>query len=167
MIIKYIKHADVTLSDINEIVKIKMTAWHYPENEQIAWIRNNIQPNDIHVLLLDENNRAVAYLNLVVIDIIINESKTDAYGIGNVCATEKGKGYGSLLMQEINNFFQRNNAIGLLFCKDNLVRFYFRFKWKIVKTPELSTRLNREQINTMIYNYNNYINNFKYQGRNF
>ena len=117
------RHCEISFSNLNEIVKIKTKAWNYSFQEQKLWIENNLCSNDIHILLL-RDNEYVAYLNLIDIEIFIDNIHFKGYGVGNVCSIEKGKGYGKELMKLLNNKIIEENRVGLLFCKDNLVDFY-------------------------------------------
>ncbi|MBJ9722867.1 hypothetical protein I5515_13775 [Acinetobacter calcoaceticus] len=149
--IKLIAHKEITENELNEVVRIKSAQWHYSYDEQLQWIKKNIKDLDIHVLLsLDGRN--VAYLNLIDIDLFVEEIAVKGFGIGNVCAIEKGKGFGFELMKEVNETIIRLNKVGLLFCKEPLLKFYRSLGWKDLASEEY--KINGDKLEVMIYNVN-------------
>ena len=99
--IKLIVHKEITEDELNEVSRIKSAQWHYSYEEQLQWIKKNIKDTDIHVLLsLDGRN--IAYLNLIDIELFVEGVAVKGFGIGNVCAIQKGKGFGFVLMKEVN-----------------------------------------------------------------
>lgn len=164
--LKLIRHREVTEKQLEEIIKIKSTAWLYNFNNQIEWMNNNFKEDDIHVLM-SLNNQDVAYLNLVEIEIEIDGILKMGYGIGNVCARERGRGYGSKIMSKTNLYLKKKNKIGLLFCKYSLVGFYKLNNWKLIEKNKLELSFNNESIETMIFNYDNEFRCLKYMGKSF
>lgn len=162
---KFIKHTDISTETLFEIVSIKSKQWNYTNEQHLKWIIDNIQPNDIHVLMSIENKN-LAYMNLVQIEVVINNIKLPFLGIGNVCAIEKGKGYGRNLMNGVNEFLEINNFNAILLCKDELVNFYTNFNWKLVKR-ETIINSNYLETNLMTFNLNQKIESLRYVGRNF
>lgn len=69
--IKLIVHENIAQDELNEVIRIKSTQWNYSYEEQMQWIKNNIKDTDIHVLLYF-NEKSVAYLNLIDIDVIVS-----------------------------------------------------------------------------------------------
>jgi len=164
--LKVIQHANISKVNLDEIIRIKSVAWNYPYEMQLEWIRINLKDSDLH-LLLYEDDKAVAYLNLISIELIIDEITYSALGVGNVCAIEKGKGYGTELMKKANQFIVNENSIGLLFCKISLVDFYKKFDWSIVEETKLNLSFHNENIITMIYNFKLPFNQLSYNKRVF
>ena len=148
--LKIIPHSDVTEELLDRIIKIKSVAWPYSYEKQWDWISQNLKSEDLHVLLTT-NEQAVGYLNLISIDVKLDTLSVPAYGIGNVCALEKGKGYGGTIIVKTNEFLVKSQRIGLLFCKDPLVRFYSVYHWELVEQEHLQFQRGQE-IRTMIYN---------------
>jgi len=145
-------HKEISQSEITEIINIKSKAWPYSFDSQLEWIDNNLKATDIHVLL-SSNGEYVAYLNLIDIEIKLDNNIMNGYGIGNVCAAEKGKGYGSKIIESANEYLLSMNRIGLLFCKDHLVDFYKRYGWEIIEPNKISSEKDFSNINVMISNY--------------
>ncbi len=164
--LKFIPHEEVTQNDLDEIIKVKSTAWPYCYEKQLEWINSNLNNLDIHVLLYWDRE-PVGYLNLVNIELIIDGSPKKAYGIGNVCAKLKNKGFGKELITSVNRFLVNNNKIGLLFCKNLLVDFYIYNNWLVIEKKKLTLMFDKEQIETMIFNLQNKYKNIEYLGKSF
>ncbi|MFV7479725.1 hypothetical protein ACNPMW_06060 [Acinetobacter junii] len=150
--IKLIAHKEITENELNEVVKIKSAQWHYSYNEQLEWIKKNIKDLDIHVLL-SSDGRNVAYLNLIDIDLFVEEIPVKGFGIGNVCAIEKGNGFGFELMKEVNETIIRLNKVGLLFCKEPLLKYYSSLGWVELRSTEY--KINCEGSKVMVFNSRN------------
>jgi len=136
---------------LEDIIRIKSVAWPYDVEKQTAWINNNISENDLHVILRKKEEN-VAYLNLIDITLGVNDKEHKGYGIGNVCAIEKGKGYGLKLMLQVNKLLKDEQRIGLLFCKPALVKFYESAEWQLIDKCKVFVRLEDSDIMTMAYN---------------
>lgn len=161
-----IPHIDVTKIQLEDIIKIKSTAWPYDFDDQVKWINAHLKGTDIHVLL-SSNNKYRAYLNLIDIEIKIDGELFNGYGIGNVCALEKGKGWGKELILKTNAFLYENNRIGLLFCRDLLVDFYRLCNWEILKRELTNITFENKSIESMIFIYNKEFYNLEYLGNPF
>lgn len=161
-----IKHADAKPEHIELIIKLKSAAWNYSFEKQQTWIENNIVPQDIHLILFCEE-LPVAYLNLVRILMTINGQEVDGWGVGNVCSSVKGKGYGRELMKFTNEFILNSHGIGLLFCKKPLVAFYSLCGWKMINKVHLDLNFDNTYIETMQYSYKNDIKQILYRDRIF
>ena len=163
---KIIQHADISQKDLDEIINIKSVAWPYSYKKQVEWININIKDSDSHLLLLSEN-KVVAYLNLISIELIIDNCNYIGLGVGNVCAIEKGQGYGVELMKKVNQFITRQDYLGLLFCKTSLVNFYIKNNWNIIEKKRLELSFANNNIETMIFNSSLLFNKLTYKGRSY
>lgn len=165
--LQFILHSDLTEEIIDQIIRIKMTAWPYTYDEHKRWLEANITTNDLHVLMSDGENM-VGYLNLIKISFRINENPFFGYGIGNVCAWPRGIGYGKKLMEEVNDFLLSTDQQGVLLCKKTLIQFYSNLGWKLIDRNNVHASYTIEEINTMIFNYRlTTINTFHYAGKSF
>lgn len=162
-----IRHKDAESSTLERVIAVKQKAWPYPIESQIAWIQSNLKDDDLHVILTHEG-RDIAYMNLVNITFTVN-NKTDymAYGIGNVCAAIKGKGYGGELMRQVNAYLKEKRHCGLLLCKDALVPFYKIYDWKVVDSKACKEPVLPDGIHIMTYLVPEQIFNFQYKGKLF
>lgn len=161
-----IRNSEVNNEQLEEIIKIKSTAWNYNFDKQLAWMKQNLKESDLHVLLSTEGNY-IAYLNLIEIEIKIDGVLKVGYGIGNVCSSEKNKGWGKEIMARTNSYLVKHNKIGLLFCKKTLVNFYHLNNWKVVEKNFLSIGFNNDFIETMYFNSTDNFNYLEYFGTPF
>lgn len=161
----FLLHSQLTEQDLERIISLKKKNWNYSTEEHKDWIYNNINKDDIHVLML-ENEVLVGYLNLIQTEVFLNNEIQRFLGVGNVCSFEKGLGYGRELLIGIQNYFFENNYKGILFCKDKLVGFYTKFGWKLIDGSKNISK-NHKNVNVMFHNVDTYINCVEYDGRNF
>lgn len=150
--IKLIVHKEITEDELNEVIRIKSAQWHYSYEEQLQWIKKNLKNTDIHVLLsLDGRN--IAYLNLIDIELFVEGVAVKGFGIGNVCAIQKGKGFGFELMKEVNKTITQLNKVGLLFCKEQLLKYYSSLGW--VELSQTEYKINCGNSKVMVFNTGN------------
>ena len=159
-------HKDADTSVIERVITLKQSAWPYPKDSQIKWIKENLRQEDIHVFLCD-NGQDVSYLNLVQIQFQINDSHYDGYGIGNVCAKIKGQGYGNQLVKLTNDYLRIENKAGLLFCHEPLIRFYSGCNWILVPSEKCVRPKLYQGIYAMAYNIKEDIDSLIYNGKLF
>jgi len=154
----FIKHKELTDEMLQIICEIKTVAWNYSLIEQKKWILKNIEESDIHVLL-KKNGVYAAYLNLININLLnSNNMLFNSLGIGNVCTRFEKKGYGSILIQGVNQYLLNDGKSGMLFCKKQLVNFYERNGYKIE---------NEDEENIFFMSFNNDCDKFLYNGKPF
>ena len=84
-----IKHSEISKIDLERAIALKSVAWSYPKESQMQWMKYNLKPEDIHVFL-QEDGEDVAYLNIAMVQALINGTSTSCAGIGNVCSNRKG-----------------------------------------------------------------------------
>jgi hypothetical protein len=162
--IKFIVHKNVTKIELEEIIQIKTIAWPYSFEKQLKWIKNNIKESDVHVLLYDIQGEIIAYANLINIGVKINHLDFSAFGIGNVCTKEKGKGYGKVLMNFINHYLLQKNKIGLLFCTPKLIHFYELNQWELIAKNKIHLPSNYAFVKSMMFNWNHDLESIEYRG---
>lgn len=163
--VQLIKHADISEKQINEICNLKAIRWDYSLEQHRQWILQNINVNDYHIIIT-ENETPVAYNNLVEISAIVNSVELKFMGLGNVCTSETGRGYGNILMKNTNDILKKNHWKGLLLCKNNLVSYYERFGWSICE-PMLITPALSKGVNLMTFNVNTNRRSINLQNQNF
>jgi len=166
MELEIIKHRDILFKDLLRAIAVKSVAWPHPLESQVRWIVDNIGDNDEHVFL-KESTQDLAYMNLVSIFFTVNDTDYMTYGIGNVCAVEKGKGYGRELMNRVNDYLVEKKCCGLLFCKDNLVPFYKLYGWEEVKREVCVKPVLAKGVHVMTYLVPEKIEYFNYYGKEF
>ncbi|MCX8523529.1 GNAT family N-acetyltransferase [Chryseobacterium formosus] len=161
--VHFIQHDKLTQAVLDEIIKVKTVAWPFSYDQQCEWMTNNLKNSDVHVLLFD-GEKVIAYLNLIKIEMEIDSVKLKGFGIGNVCAIEKGKGWGKELMLKVNQYLHENNDVGLLFCKDKLMKFYSENNWTLVTDQQLEISNINSQIYTFAYNIPKNFKLLQYEG---
>lgn len=166
MELEIIKHRDILFREILRAIAVKSVAWPHPLESQVKWIVDNIGDNDEHIFLI-EGSQDLAYMNLVPITFMANNTEFMAYGIGNVCTAIKGKGYGGELMRQVNDYLRKKRHCGLLFCKDALVPFYKLYNWKEVNHQACKEPILSANIHVMTYLAPEQIFSFQYQGKAF
>lgn len=164
--LKFVRHDKIDYDLLNEIINVKSVSWPYSYEKQVEWINTNLKDSDIHVLLYLEND-LVAYLNLIEIEFKINANNYLGYGIGNVCALEKGRGWGKEIMKCTNRYLIENGKIGLLFCKESLVNFYQICEWKEINPKYIKLPIKYNNVISMIYNYPYEFKSVEFMGKLF
>lgn len=148
-----IRHDQLPDDLLNQIIKVKTAAWPFCYDSQKKWIKANLKDIDLHILLL-KDKEIVAYLNLIPIEVTIDSTLYIGYGIGNVCALQKGKGYGYELMKNVNEIITKESKLGLLFCKSNLQNFYVKSGWTIVNKEKVALSFEYDNIEILMFNFN-------------
>lgn len=163
---EFIYHKDILYSKLLDIIKIKSSAWNYPLDRQLSWINHHISPFDIHCILSKDGTN-VAYLNLIDTELKIEGIVNKAYGVGNVCCVDSGRGDGTALMQMVNQFIKKQLRVGLLFCKFKLVNFYSRFDWIDIPHDKILASVDLSGIEVMLYNHKRRFEKLSYDGKLF
>lgn len=166
MELEVIKHKDILFKDLCRAIDVKSVAWPHPFESQVKWIVENIDDDDEHVFL-KEGSKDLAYMNLASITFKANNTEYKAYGVGNVCAAEKGKGYGRELMVRVKDYLKAKKCCGLLFCRDALVPFYELYGWEEVKCNVCEEPVLTDGVHVMTFLVPERIVSFKYQGKSF
>lgn len=133
LIIINISNKEITNELLNKIIELKKSHWNHDFDSQLKWLKNNLVEDDRHILILDENNALVAYMNMINLLITNNIGNTEEmFGIGNVCVcnTYKNKGLGTVLMSVCSFYLNLYNKNGILLCKESLKNFYLKNNWK-------------------------------------
>lgn len=150
--LQIVRHGDLSIREALEIIEIKSIAWPYDADSQFQWMIRNLRENDLHFLLRnDESNQIIAYLNFVEVEAEFEDhNKRTCWGLGNVCARERGKGKGREIMLLLNEYINNNNFYAILLCKDNLIEFYSRVGWTELKNESGMS----SEIRVMQYGHN-------------
>lgn len=148
--VSIVEHKNVSAKLLAQIIDIKAISWPYSYENQMNWMSNNLAEDDLHVLLFKDNS-LLAYMNLVNVTLLFDNQKYNVWGIGNVCAKERGKGFGKLLMSEVNSLLKVRNQIGILLCKEALIKYYLNCNW-IVYEGDVFVRGRKMEHILMYYN---------------
>ena len=156
MEIKFLKHAECPLELLEKIASLKRQYWDYPVAEQLRWLKTNLLPRDVHVVIEDKSI-VVAYLTVVGMDVYCDKRKMSTYGIGSVCVDEnyRGMNYGFLIMQLGTFYIKKKKSLGFLLCRDELLPFYHICNWHLSTAsfvvPGLKHRCNLYTSETVNY----------------
>lgn len=165
MELQIIKHNDILFRDLLRGIAVKNVAWPHPVESQVKWIIDNMYPNDFHVFLT-EGGKDKAYMTLSPVEGEINGGTVCFYGVGCVCASSKGEGFGGLLLEKTNKYLLETGVKGLLFCKRQIIPFYEKYDWKVVTHNKVIMPEEDPVVFTMVYNCPE-IESLKYSGRLF
>lgn len=165
MELQIIKHNDILFRDLLRGIAVKNVAWPHPIESQVKWIIDNMYPEDYHVFL-KEDGKDKAYMTLSHVKGEMNGSETVFWGVGCVCTSSKGKGYGGMLLKKTNQYLLDKGVNGLLFCKKQLIPFYEKYDWKVVPQNRVIIPEEDSGVYTMVYNCPE-IERLKYSGRMF
>ena len=149
--LEIIRHNDILFRDLLRAVAEKNVAWPHPVESQVKWIIDNMQPDDMHVFL-KENGEDKAYMTLSPVTAPMNGVDTPFMGVGCVCAVQRGVGLGNVLMESVNKWLVENGHRGLLFCKNNLIKFYQKNGWNLIEPENVIFDANHDGVFTMSYN---------------
>lgn len=127
--VKVIKHHDLTDVMARTIANFKNETWIYSIESQVRYLRDNCNLDDLHLILL-LNNEIVSYLCIHNVNIVIDGVISTVLGIGSVCTSPKnrGNGYSRMLLEYSDNLILRGNP-SVLLCQDGLIDFYKKFNW--------------------------------------
>lgn len=163
--LEMIKHNDILFRDLLRGIAVKNVAWPHPIESQVKWIIENMHPEDFHVFL-SECGEDKAYMTMSPVEGIMNGEKTTIWGVGCVCSSRKGQGYGGLLLMKTNQFLIEKGVKGLLFCKRQLIPFYEKYNWVVLPQDKVRIPEKGSEIYTMVFNCP-VTSSFEYKGRMF
>jgi len=131
MNIKMILDSNLTVIERDSIIDLKEQHWLFGRESQEEWMKNNLQPDDIHMLGYS-GGVLQAYLNAVNVKCNIDGEVVNCFGVGNVCVdkTIEHTGYGKQLIEEVNRFLTVSDKIGILLCHKEVQGFYKKCGWK-------------------------------------
>lgn len=129
-----IKNQDLKVEKLTKIISLKEQYWKHGNESQVAWMKNNLKDNDLHVLMMNNGGgeyNLIAYLNLVNIIADVDEVSYKCIGVGNVCVDKAHEhdGFGQKLMNFANQFIKNNDSCGILLCKPMVRGFYRKTGW--------------------------------------
>lgn len=125
---EFIDHYQLSANVLDDIISLKASVWDYSSNAHREWIKNNLEDQDIHLVLYDDADKLVGYLNIV--ELLVNHE--ESFGIGNVCISPslQGQKLGLLLMSLAKYYIRVKNKKGYLLCKDRVSAFYKKCGWR-------------------------------------
>lgn len=158
------KNKELSNDERKEIIRLKQEHWNYNYSQQLVWLKQNLLPDDVHLMayIYNENSEnkqkyLVAYMNIVQITVTIDDQIFYMLGIGNVCVAKRfeHQGCGRQLIEMANSYLDKNRSIGVLLCKSSLVDFYKKIGWVTFENVEIYINSKGYQNNIMYYLSNN------------
>lgn len=150
--IEVLETKELKINTIKIINQLKNQYWKHEDDEHMRWFRENMRPDDLHILMGGGYN-LLAYLNIVHVDVTINQEPYRMLGIGNVCVSseERQSGVGAILMSSANALIKSMNSCGLLLCHDDVKGFYLKSGWEFCKPKK--TLINDRVFDDYVLNY--------------
>jgi hypothetical protein len=145
---------DLSRNEINEIINLKDEHWSYGGKNQKKYFKKNLNNNDIHNLLYFKK-KLIGYTALRHSNYKNIKNKTIKYLHFDTIVIKKRfrKKHYSVLLMFYNNFIiKKNNKISILFCNSNLINFYKKFNWKILRKFFILKLKPKSKKLTMVYN---------------
>ena len=145
-------------SDIKKICILKDTQWNFGVKSQLKWFKENIKPNDVHILLEIDNN-LIGYTLLRKRTFTIKANSKNfrererEYWLFDTHIVKKNfrrMGYNKILMKESAKIIKKK--LGLLICSDNLIKYYNKFKWRVISKKIFKILDYPFSSNAMFYN---------------
>ena len=141
--------------EIKKICSLKDKQWRFGIKSQIKWFEDNVKKNDYHNLFYVKS-KLVGYTLLRKRTCLIgNLNKKDKYILFDTMVIDKSyrkKKLSNLLMNFNNKVIKKLGFFSFLICKDELVNFYFKNKWKILHKKKFFIADKLHSLNGMIYN---------------
>lgn len=153
---KTVKHRELSKEEAMAIARLKNQHWPYGIQSQLNWMKTNIANDDVHLIGKKDSSIDTgiqAYLTLSVVQAVIDDADQGFIGIGGVCVDQalRHTGIGRELMIESKRYILARRQPGILLCKDELVGFYEKCGWHLLRyeTAIVSGELYRHNIMTL------------------
>jgi len=157
------KSSQLSGKEIKNICLLKNTHWKYGAKSQLDWLKKNIKKNDIHNLLFIKS-KFVGYTLLKKRTCFLNKTKTTYLYFDTLILNKKykKKKLSNLIMYFNNEIIIQNNKLSFLICLKEMINFYKKFNWKIIKNENISIGDHPFSTYGMIYNNVNVVKGVKY-----
>jgi hypothetical protein len=159
MIFQSIKTSKLDKLQINQILKLKNSYWNYGYKSQLQWFKKNAYQNDLHNLIL-VNNEIIGYTFLANRNYETFKSnkikKKELYILfSSLILSKKFRNffYASKLMISNNRIILKKKKISFLYCDRNKVNFYRFFGWIDLKKSLFNVIDHKSNQVGMIYNF--------------
>jgi hypothetical protein len=147
------KSSELFKEEIFAICFLKNTYWNFGLNSQIKWFKKNVNPNDLHNMLII-NDKLVGYTLLRIKKIKLNLIRR--YFLFDTLIIKKKfrkKKMSDLLMKFNNKIIKKNKKISFLICRNKMVKFYQKYGWIKMKKKTFEVIGHPFNMNGMIFNY--------------
>ena len=153
MIIQTLNTNDLTDKNIVDICRLKNTHWKFGIKSQLEFFYNYYKPFDLHVCLIIKN-KIIGYNCLRKRKLLISKQKVPFLLFDTLIISKKfrNKKFSNLIMSFNNNIIFNQNLMAILLCNKNLINFYSRFGWNILKEEKYNFLNVSKSKELMIYN---------------
>mgnify|MGYP000867420314 CR=1 FL=1 len=155
-----IKSKKLTEKQLLAICKLKNSFWVWSIQKQKLWFKKNLRSSDVNNLFY-VNTNLVGYTCLrkrkaYIDNITINYFYLDSFIIKKNWRVE---GLAKILILYNNIYIIKNKTSSFLTCKKNLIKFYTKFGWKLLRKDRFKIInhkhrwfINESYVNGMTYN---------------
>ena len=129
---------------VEQIITLKDTYWDYGDDSQYRWFKKNVTAYDGHVLMYQDED-LIGYTMLrkrqykILNENAIIEGQYLHFDTMIIRSDKRGKRLGNLLMKKSQKIIYNSNLLSFLLCESHMVKYYERFKWKVIKNFEFDT----------------------------
>ena len=142
-----------------KICKLKNSHWQYGLKSHLKWFKKNVKSKDINNLLYS-GSKLIGYTLLRFRKCFINK-KINKYLYFDTLIIDKNyrkKKISSIIMDLNNDCIKKSKLFSFLICKKNLIYFYKKKDWKVLKNKNITVSDHSFSTNGMIYNYKSNVN---------
>jgi hypothetical protein len=120
--------SNIEIKQINEIFQNA-----FPGNEPVDQKNKKLFLKDTFFILCNSKRQMLSVGRLRPVKITFLKKTYKIQGIADIVSTIKKKGYGSVIMNSMNDYLQKKNKTGVGFCAKNNSTFYRKCGFKIAK----------------------------------
>jgi hypothetical protein len=150
---------------VKKILKLKSTHYKFSISEHNKWFKNNIKQKDIHNIIFFKK-KLVGYNCLRKLKIIDNNISEDKFILFDTLIIDfnfRKLGLSKFIMKKSNQIIKKKKAIGILYCKKEMISYYTKFNWSVIQRKQIKLDLiSKKTLIPMIFNLKkNYIKKIK------
>lgn len=154
-----LKKKQITNNIKKKLLLLKSQHYKYSLLKQRTWFNKNINDQDFHNLLFYKNT-LIGYncLRKCKLSLIRNKKNYRInFFLFDTLVVKKNfrnKGLSKLIMESSNEIISRKKNLGLLFCEKKMIKYYSKFKWKLIKKRKILSKRSKI-LSSMIFNFEN------------
>ena len=149
-----IKHSNVSLNILKQIIFLKKQQWNYSFRSHLSWIHSNLKKNDTHILLKFKN-KIIGYTMLrhKILSLDKRFKKVIYFDTHIIEKNYRGKKYKNLkfsylLMKGVLIEVKKLERISILRCRKIHEKYYSKSKW--VKNSKIKFN-DKKKLITMVF----------------
>ena len=150
------KSSQLSKKEIKNICLLKDNQRKFGIKSQLNWYKKNIKKKDIHNMMFI-NSELIGYTLLRRRRCLVNKVLKKYLLFDTLVLDKKyrNKKLSNLIMYFDNEIIRHNKKLSFLICKNDLVDYYKKFNWELIKNNNISIPDHSFSTNGMIFNYNN------------